>query len=418
MILSTVEERMREGKYGPGIAKCMNLLVKYGEAFGADKLVEIASAHVFNAFPLDLLAELTEGAHQSETFTTLHPFMSLCDPLCWEEMGISKERASELNEEHEKRLEIYRQLGFFETYTCAPILIGNLVKKGDFISWFGSGLQVFANSIIGAKQNREGAVINMATAITGRSPCFGLFLDENRHAEVLVEVTDVDLTALTDADYGAIGYYAGGIAQERNIAISGLSTNLTLNESRYLMTPLSASGSVGICHIVGVTPEAPNLKAALGNRRPKETIRVGKDEIRRTKEIYADPASDTVDLVVLGCPHCTIQELKEVSASLEGKKVGSNQRLWIGTAHQIYDLAQTMGLSKNIESAGGTISRSCMATIPDCPIPEDVKTVATNSFKTAHYVSAISKGRIKVVIGGLQRCLKASVDGRWEGGDL
>ena len=91
MILTKQEEEMAEGKYGPGIERCVRLLVKYGGAFGARKLVNVASAHVFNAFPLDLLTELTEGAGEAGTFTTLHPFMSLCDPLCCDKMGLSKD---------------------------------------------------------------------------------------------------------------------------------------------------------------------------------------------------------------------------------------------------------------------------------------------------------------------------------------
>jgi hypothetical protein len=167
--------------------------------------------------------------------------------------------------------------------------------------------------------------------------------------------------------------------------------------------------------MVGVTPEAPDLRTALGNREPGEKIRVGKEEIRRTREMYSNLSSDGVDLVILGCPHCTIQELKRMAALLEGQKVGANQSLWIGTAHQIYDLAQTMGISQTIEKAGGIFARTCMATIPDCPIPADVKTVATNSFKTAHYADRISKGRIKVVVGELEKCIHAAIRGKWEG---
>ena len=406
---------MVEGKYGPGIERCIKLLMKYGEAFGAKKLVNVASSHVFNAFPLDLLTELTEGAGQTGTFTTLHPFMSLCDPLTCEEMGLPEEFFSIRNSEHEQRLKIYNRLGFLQTYTCAPMLIGNLVKRGDFVSWFGSEIQLFANSVIGAKQNREGAVVNMATAITGKSPYIGLFLDENRYGEFLVEIEDFDSNSLTTIDYSAIGYYIGGITQDRNIIINGLNNTTALYDIMHLLTSISASAATVICHIVGVTPEAPDLMTALGNKKPGEKIHVGKEEIKRTKEIYSNLTSDRVDLVILGCPHCTIQELKRMAGLLEGQKVGANQGLWIGTAHQIYDLAQTMGYSQTIEKAGGIFARTCMATLPDCPIPDDVKAVATNSFKTAHYVDRISKGRVKVVVGELEKCIHAAIQGKWEG---
>jgi len=414
MILTKDEESMAEGKSGPGIERCMKLLIKYGEALGGERLVNVTSAHVFNGYPLDLLTELAEGADGSGAFTTLHPFMSLSDPSACEAMGISEKHYSPKNEEHEQKRQVYKRLGFFETYTCTPHLVGNLPKKGDFVSWFGSGVQLVANSIIGAKQNRDGAVVNMAIALTGKAPLQGLYLDENRYAEVLVEVGDVDLAQLSTTDYGAIGYYVGGRAQDKNTVIDGLSRSMTLDQIKYLLTPMSTSGAVSICHIVGVTPEAPELKAALGNKAPKEKIHVGKREISSTIETFSHAKSE-VDLVLFGCPHCSIQELKEIAIGLQNKKVGMNQRLWIGTAHQTYDLAQTMGYSQIIEKAGGTVARTCMATLPDCPIPEDVKVIVTNSFKTAHYVSAISRGRIEPIIGHLEACVQAAVTGRWEG---
>jgi predicted aconitase len=77
-----------------------------------------------------------------------------------------------------------------------------------------------------------------------------------------------------------------------------------------------------------------------------------------------------------------------------------------------------MGYSQTIEEAGGIFARTCMATIPDCPIPSDVKTVATHSFKTAHYVDRISKGRIRVVVGELEKCVHAAIRGKWEGASV
>lgn len=416
MILTKKEEAMAKGRYGPGLEKCINLLIKFGEVFNAEKLVKVTSAHVYSDFDFDFFTELTEGISQTGAFTTIHPFMSLSDPLSWEKMGVSKVNAEPLNREHEKRVESYNRLSFFQTYTCVPMLVGNFVKKGDFVSWFGSCPQLIANSIIGARQNRDGAVINMAVAITGRAPYYGLFLDENRYAEILVEIVDLDSESLTTTDYGAVGHYVGRIAKDRNIVINGLNRKITLDEMHYLLPPLSTTGAVSLCHIVGVTPEAPDLTTALGNKPPKETIHIGKEEISRVKEEFSAPESEEIDLVMLGCPHCTVEELKQAAALLKNKKVGTNQSLWIGTAHQIDKLAHTMGYSQIIESAGGVISRSCMSGVPDCPIPDDIKTIATNSFKAAYYISTFSRGRKKVVIGDLKDCINAAVNGKWEAG--
>ncbi len=415
MNLTEVEEAMASGKYGPGIEKCMNILIRIGEAFGAEQMVRIASAHTMPKEPPDLLNEMTEGTTQTGAFTTLHSLMSAFDPYCWQKMGIPEAFASRELSIYKERLDVHSRLGFYQTYTCLPMLVGNLPRKGDYVSWIGSGAQLLANSIIGARTNRDGTVSNLAAAITGRTPYTGLLLDENRYAEVLVVLDGLDSYQLTHTDFGAIGYYVGGKAGNRNIVIDGLSRELDLDQIKYLIAPLAASGAVGICHIVGLTPEAPDLPQALGHRKPAEIIRVGREEIKQTKALYAEGKSGQVDMAVFGCPHCTVAELKTMASLLDGKKVGNNQRLWVGMPYQMYYLAQTMGYTDVIENAGGVISSACMAAIPDSPIPSEVKVIATNSFKAAHYIPRLTKGRVRVLIGDMDVCIDAVTGGEWKG---
>ncbi|GAH68106.1 unnamed protein product, partial [marine sediment metagenome] len=143
--------------------------------------------------------------------------------------------------------------------------------------------------------------------------------------------------------------------------------------------------------------------------------RVGREEIKQTKALYAEGKSGQVDMAVFGCPHCTVAELKTMASLLDGKKVGNNQRLWVGMPYQMYYLAQTMGYTDVIENAGGVISSACMAAIPDSPIPSDVKVIATNSFKSAHYIPRLTKGRVRVLIGDMDVCIDAVTGGEWKG---
>ena len=412
MYLTKEEEAMAAGKHGSGIQKCMEILIKLGDAFGAERMVKVASAHTMPKEPPELLNEMTEGVERTGTFTTLHSLMSSFDPKYWQQMGIQEDFAAQELPAFKQRLEVYRRLGFYQTYTCLPMLVGNLPRKGDYVSWIGSGAQLLVNSVIGARTNRDGTVVTLATAITGRTPYMGLLLDENRYAEVVVELDGLDPYQLTHADFGAIGYYVGAKAQNRNIVINTLPRELDIDQVKYLMAPLSTSGSVSICHVVGMTPEAPTLEQALGGRTPSEIITVGREEIEQTKTLYA--GEDHVDMTLFGCPHCTVPELKTMASLLDGKKIGSNQRLWIGMPYQHYYLAKNMGYTEIIENAGGVISSSCMATIPDSPIPEDVKVIATNSFKAAHYISRLTRGRVKVFIGDMDACIDAVTGGMWK----
>lgn len=407
MILTRYEEEMSRGKYGRGVEKCMNILIKFGEAMGAEKMVSISSAHTIPREPPDLLMEMTDGVGQTGTFTTLHALMSAFDPQLWQKMGISEEYASREIPVLNQRLGIYRKLGFYETYTCLPMLVGNLPRRGDFISWIGSCAQLFVNSLLGARTNRDGAVVNLAAAITGKAPYRDLFLDENRRGEVLVELAGLDPQEISYTDLGAIGYYVGSQAQQRNVVINGLPGKLNISDLLALMAPLPASGSVSICHVVGSTPEAPTLEQALGHQKPAEIVTVDRKVIEETKALYALDGNETVDMCVLGCPHCTIQDIRNIAAKLSGKRLGPERRLWIGSAHQTYCLAQTMGYSRIIENAGGVVSSSCMATIPDSPIPDNVRVLATNSFKAAHYISRLTRGRVKVAVMDMPECIDA-----------
>jgi predicted aconitase len=361
--------------------------------------------------PPELLKEMTEDVNQTGTFCTLHSLMSAFSPYRWQEMGIPEDFAKKELLIYNEREEIYRRAGFFQTYTCLPMLVGNVPRKGAYVSWIGTGAQLLVNSVIGARTNRDGTVVNLAAAVTGRAPYMGLYLDENRYAEVMVTLDGLDPSKLTYTDFGAIGYYVGAKAQNRNIVIDGLPRDLDMDQIKYLMAPLSVSGSVSICHIVGLTPEAPTLQQALGNREPSERIAVGREDIENTKALYAGDSD--VDMVVFGCPHCTVPEVKRIASLLNGKKIDGNKRLWIGLPYQMYYLAQIMGYTKMIEDAGGVFASSCMAAIPDAPIPEDVKVIATNSFKAAHYISRLTKGRVNMFVGDTALCLDAITGGKW-----
>lgn len=415
MDLTREEEAMASGQYGPGVEKCMDILIKFGKAFGAKRLVKVASAHTMPKEPIELLDEMTDGVSRVGAFTTTHALMSAFSPVSWQSMGIPETFASQELPLYEKRAAVYRRAGFYQTYTCLPMMVGNLPRKGQHVSWIGSGAQLLVNSVVGARTNRDGTVMTLAAAITGRSPEWGLFLDENRYADVMVTMEGLEPRDFTATDYGALGYYVGGIAEDRNIVIDGLPKDMNIVQIKSLMAPLATSGSVCVCHIVGVTPDAPSLEQALGHKKPAETIVVGKNDIKNAKALYAGGQGDKVDMVIFGCPHCSVEEIRMLAALLEGKKIKDDKRLWIGTPHQMYHLAKTMGYTDIIENAGGTFASACMATIPDSPIPDGVEVIATNSFKAAHYISRLQKGNVKLLIGDMDTCVETLTGGRWKG---
>lgn len=410
MRLTQTEQDMADGKFGPGLQKAIQVLIRYGEACGAEEFVEITSAHVMPKEPPELLQTYTEGMDRLPVITTLHPLMSAFSPEKWEQMGIPKEYASSEMEDYEKRDELHTRLGFLKTYSCLPMNMGNLPRKGDCISWIGSCAQILANSMIGARTNKDGTVINLCAALTGRTPNVGLLRQENRYANVLVRLADgVQLEG--DDDYGAMGYYIGTQVSNRSIAVDGMPKNITFDQLKYMIAPAAASGSIHVFHVIGVTPEAETAKEAFGGKKPEVTITVTRQDLEETKALFSFDRNQEVDLMLLGCPHLTIQEVGKIAGLLKGRKLISGKRLWLAMGKPVYTLAKTMGYTDTIEAAGGVFSDTCMATIPDSPLPREVRTVMTNSFKGAHYIRSLQKDKVRVMIGDMPECFEMIMEG-------
>jgi len=421
MFLTEEEKGMLSGKYGAGMQRSMEILVKLGEAFGAEKMVMAQSAHIHGAMPLDLLSELTEGANQCRVLTTTH---ANADPNALDPVGCKRIGIPEGYDLYEflhggpliEIVAIFKRLGYLLTNTCVPFLVGNLPKMGDVISWGGTSGAVTATSMFSACGSRDSVPANVATSITGRAPCIGMALQENRYAQVLVEVDGLDLENFTNADYGALGYYIAGKTKSKNVVINGLPKTLSLEQFRYIASPMPVSGATNICHVVGVTPEARTLDEALGGNKPEEVITVGKDQVNEAVDKLTTAQSDEIDLVKFGCPHCSIIELRNIASLLSGRKVHSNVRLLVATAKQVYVLAEAMGYVDVIKNAGGVFTDCCIGSQdPFNTIGPKlgVKNVATNSARSAHYSARTSGGKVKLLYGSMKRCIDSAITGKW-----
>lgn len=428
MQLTETDQAYLAGMAGPGVQKCMQILVNFSRAFNAPKLVNIASAHIIPNIPLGLLESLTEGVETLPVMTTLHPHMSAFCPSTWSSMGIDAQYAQAKLPDVKRRAKLFAEKGFNQTYTCYPAMVGSLPKKGDYVSWIGSGGQVLVNSTIGARCNRDGALLTLAAAITGRSPYYGLFLDSNRLAEILVTFDGLDPNRLSKTELSAIGYYLGAQAKSHNIVIDGIDRDLCMDYLKQIMIPLTVTGAVGVCHVLGVTPEADTLKDALGGLQPIKKISVDREILRHSLALY-QPKNSAVapllspqtgvtvrwdvaptDMVVLGCPHLSIQEIRLLASLLVERHIPNHKYLWIGLAHQQYQLAKEMGYVATIERAGGVMASACMSTIPDSPIPSGVNSVMTSSMKAAHYISQLNQKRLSVGVADVECCIRSLLD--------
>ena len=424
MQLTPIERAMADGKEGPAVQAAMDLLLRYGRALGAERLVEtrnvVASVNattpfmrefarsrggmeaVFSEFSLD--SDRTVPIPKVRTLT-YHAQLGF-DPGSPDAMGVD-----------EQTLQFYRQgeafttgLGVHATNTCTPYQIGNVPTRGEHCAWMESSAVIYCNSVLGARTNTEGRESVGAAMLTGRIPYWGYHLDENRRGtdHVLLEV-EVESTA----HWGLFGYWLGECVQERVPVVEGVGPVPDLERLKHFGAAAASSGGVEMYHLVGTTPEAPDLQTAFGGRTPRAFWRYGERERRETWERINGTASEqAVDFVMLGCPHYTIEQIGAVANRIRGRRVHADCALWIFTAMAVKSLADRSGYTRIIEEAGGRLmTDSCSAM--SRAVPPGTRVVALDSAKQAHYLPAILG--VQAWFGTTAECVDAACSGRWAG---
>ena len=410
MRLTKEENEMLEGKYGYPAQKSMEILVGLGECYDAEKMIPIASAHLIGSLNMGKAGalfneEMANKGGKFVIFTDANPLS--IDPYVWKELGLSEECARE----QMAITNTFARMGLFLSNTCTPYLVGHFPRPGEHIAWSESSAVVFANSVLGARTNREG-ISSMAAALTGRTPEYGYHLDQNRYGDLEISVT----AKLKDIhDYGTLGYFTGKIAEDRVPVFTGISPSVSLDELKMMGAGAAASGSVALYHIVGVTPEAPTKEAAFGLKKKKDwqTFEFGEKELQETEELLSRATAREIDLVVFGCPHASIGEIREVARLLSGKKLKSGVELWVFTFGVMKSYAEKMGYVDIIEAAGARVlCETCPSAMPRGFLTEHgLKTAATNSAKMTYYMS----GQQDVLshYGSTERCIEAATSGSW-----
>ena len=404
MRLTDEERSMLHGDQGEGVRKAMEIVVALGTIYDAQDLVPVSHVQVSGVSyknlgdaGLEFLREWAAQGARVRVPTTLNP--AGMDLRHWRELGFPADFAAQ----QQAVLDAFTAMGIETTCTCTPYLVGYAPKLGDHIAWGESSAISFANSVLGARTNREGGPGALAAAIVGRTGRFGLHLDENRAPTHRV---DVHCLVQSDSDWGALGYLVGkrvanGVPYLRGLdAVTRDVTNL-----KAFGAAMAASGAVALYHVEGVTPES-NTKHQIPN-----TNRVSLESLDEGYAALNKADTSSIDLVWIGCPHASLEEIEQIADRLEGKRVRS--ALWITAAHQVRDEAESRGLLARIEAAGGRIvSDTCLVVAPVEAL--GFRSMATNSGKGAFY--GPSHAHIATHFGSLEQCLDAAIRGEWAAG--
>jgi predicted aconitase len=399
---------------GPGVRKAMEIVAALGRIYGAERLVPVVSVQVAGVSyknlgdaGLEFLAEWAAQGARVRVPTTLNP--AGMDLLRWRALGFDARFA----ERQQAVVAAFARMGVTPTCTCTPYLIGNRPGRGEHVAWAESSAVSFANSVLGARTNREGGPSALAAAITGRTAAYGLHLDENRRATLRVEVR---CAVHSSADFGALGYLVGRAARNRVPFFLGLEVSGE-DQLKALGAAMAASGAVGLYHVEGVTPEAIARADVLATDAEPLTVAdlaqgyAALSQVAGGAPLEPPPASgpgQAIDLVWIGCPHASLAEIEQVVALLAGRRVRS--ALWITVARDVREQAAQRGLLAAVEASGGqVVADTCVVVAPMREL--GFRSMATPSGKGAYY--GPSHAGLTVHYGSLEACIEAAVEGRW-----
>ena len=407
MYLTDEQQAILNGAKGETMAKVMKTLVMYGDTFGADKMVPVTSQHnhLVTSFGLKMMKPVFElmqqlidaGAISKQTFSVDPRPLDKNVPANFLQNFIFNNFMYSTQESYEKQLQ---QLGLMDenAFTCACYLdqVGNKPQKGDVLSWAESSAVVYANSVLGARCNRNSGIMDIMGSIAGFVPHFGLLTDEGRKATWLIKV---ETTKKPEAQL--LGSAIGMKVMEDVPYITGmdkwLGTELDDAACAYLKdfgAATASNGAVGLYHIENLTPEAKELGAALIQEGVKVYV-IDDAELERVQDNYPvmwkNPDAKP-KLCFVGCPHMSLEQLKSWTVRVEeGLKASGNKKVLIPTvfttAPAVKKAFEETEYAKRLADTGVILSYICPLMYMNNPLCGKMN-VITSSNKLRTYTTA------------------------------
>ena len=405
--LSPLDRELMSGAHGGGAAFAMRLLARFAEAVGAPAFIDIEAAHIDGCLylgraSLDFVQRMSSLGGKVRVPTTLN--VGSIDLIHPELFRGPKEDA----ENGAKLMAAHVELGCAPTFTCAPYQSIHRPRFGAQIAWGESNAIVFANSVIGARTNRYGDFIDLCCAMTGRAPAYGLHLKENRVARALVEVDSIPVDWDPEQAAVAVGHIIGRRCGRLVPAIVGLPPETSEDDLKALGAAAASSGAVALFHVVGVTPEAPDLETACGGVKPELRLRLTADDLRdAARSLSSVDDGAPLGAVSLGTPHFSVAEFARLMPLLDGERPLVD--IWINCSRATLGEIRERGWEEKLRAARVTLVADTCVYVGTLTRFGD-GAVMTNSGKCAYYAPA-NLG-VEVAYGSLAECVASARAGK------
>jgi hypothetical protein len=389
MHLTKEEERIYDGESGWANEKCMKILVRLGELFDAERLIPIESAHVSGVSyktlgdaPIEYLKALASNGAETRVRATLNPHS-------FDEYLQAKLEPS-LQSKQLDILKQFEKMRFTKSSTCTPYYLEK-PSAGSHLAWAESSAVVYANSILGAWTNREGGPSALAAAIIGKTPEYGIHKPENRAPQVLVRLR----TRLrNDIEFGALGIHLGRVLKDQIPTVEGI-WGAQDDDLKQLCAAAASTGMVNMlqCQEQRATPTDT-----------AQSVTVGSEDIENTIKDLNTAGEPNPDLVFIGCPHCSLNEIKQVADLLDGRRVKPETEFWVCTSNYVKEIAKNH--VQRIQRSGGHVLAG-VCTVVSWTEALGIRTIMTNSAKTAYYAPTLNKA--ETILATKEDCLKAAL---------
>ncbi|WP_142781477.1 aconitase X [Agrobacterium sp. T29] len=397
------DRAMLEGRDGVAVQQAMRITVAMAAQQGASALVDVTQGHIdgcIYASPANLTfaEKMAEMGAKVRVPTTMNAIS--VDKVHWRSQGMPED----FGDPAARLADAYVRMGCRPTFTCSPYLLDSAPQAGESIAWAESNAVIFANTVLGARTAKHPDFLDLCIAMTGRAPLSGVYLEENRRPQRIVNVALPQ--GVDDAFWPLIGYLAGKAAPDCIPLLRGLGpAKPSRDDLKALCAAFGTTSAAPMLHIEGVTPEAalPPLETA-------DIVTVSPSDMAAGWSLLNE-GPEEVQLVAIGSPHASLEECRALAAEFAGRRRHADVAVIVTAGQQVIDAAGQDGTLQSLRDSGVQVLPDlCWCSISEPVFPTKTRALMTNSGKYAHYGPGLSGRAVR--FGSLADCVESALTGR------
>jgi predicted aconitase/predicted aconitase with swiveling domain len=401
--LEDEDRAMLEGRDGIAVRQAMRIIVAMAAQQGASALIDITQGHIdgcIYASPANLTfaEKMADMGGRVRVPTTMNAIS--VDKAHWRAQGVP----DDFGDPAARLADAYVRMGCRPTFTCSPYLLDSAPSAGESIAWAESNAVIFANTVLGARTAKHPDFLDLCIALTGRAPLSGVYLEENRRPQRIVDVALPE--GINDAFWPLVGYLAGKAAPDCIPLLRGLgSAKPSRDDLKALCAAFGTTSAAPMLHIEGVTPEA-----GLTPIDTADTVTISLADMAAGWSLLNE-GPEEVQLVAIGSPHASLEECHALAAEFAGRRRHADVAVIVTAGQQVIDAAGQDGTLQSLHGSGVQVLPDlCWCSISEPVFPTKTRALMTNSGKYAHYGPGLSGRAVR--FGSLADCVESALTGR------